>query len=121
MFCSGTAPPWWMPTLDKVTPMTASELRELAEDLPQPPGSASIAPPLPGYLPRAGLDTDVTHYALGPEAYARTGGVLPAALVDFPASAEAVTAHYSNRDGDGQVTLLILSHAAVGSSPPARY
>jgi hypothetical protein len=94
-------------TLDKVTPMTASELRELAKDLPQPPGSANIAPPLPGYLPRAGLDTDVTHYALGPEAYARTGGVLPASLVDFASSAEAVTAHYSNRDGDGEVTLLI--------------
>src|SRR5271154_3657100 len=94
-------------TLDKVTPMTASELRELAKDLPQPPGSASIAPPLPGYLPRPGLDPAVPHYALGPEAYTRTGGVLPAALLDFPSSAEAVTAHYSNRDGDGQVTLLI--------------
>src|SRR3984885_1408272 len=39
-------------TLDHVTPMTASELRELAKDLPQPPGSANVAPPLPGYLPR---------------------------------------------------------------------
>jgi len=94
-------------TLDKVTPMTPSELRELAKDLPQPPGSAGIAPPLPGYLPRPGLDTGVTRYALGPEAYARTGGVLPASLVGFSSSAEAVTAHYSDRDGDGVVTLLI--------------
>jgi hypothetical protein len=94
-------------TLDKVTPMTASELRELAKDLPQPPGSANVAPPLPGYLPRPGLDNDVTHYSLGPEAYTRTGGVLPASLVDFSSSAEAVTAHYSNRDGEGEVTLLI--------------
>jgi hypothetical protein len=66
-------------TLDHVTPMTASELRELAKDLPQPPGSANIAPPLPGYLPRQDLDTGLTRYSLGPEAYARTGGVLPAA------------------------------------------
>jgi hypothetical protein len=94
-------------TLDKVTPMTASELRELAKDLPKPPGSANVAPPLPGYLPRPGLDNDVTRYALGPEAYTRTGGVLPASLVDFSSSAEAVTAHYSDRDGDGEVTLLI--------------
>ncbi len=94
-------------TLDHVTPMTASELRELAKDLPLPPGSANVAPPLPGYLPRQGLDLGLTHYSLGPEAYARTGGVLPASLVDFPASAEAVTALYSDRDGDGQVTLLI--------------
>ena len=94
-------------TLDHVTPMTASELRELAKDLPQPPGSANVAPPLPGYLPRQGLELGLTHYSLGPEAYARTGGVLPVSLVDFPSSAEAVTALYSDRDGDGQVTLLI--------------
>ena len=87
--------------------MTAAELRELAKDLPQPPGSANVAPPLPGYLPRQDLDTGLTHYSLGPEAYARTGGVLPVALVDFPSSAEAVTANYSGRDGEGQVTLLI--------------
>src|ERR1700727_1312856 len=94
-------------TLDKVTPMTGSELRELAKALPQPPGSASVAPPLPGYLPRQDLDPNLTHYSLGPEAYARSGGVLPAALVDFALSAEAVTSNYSNRDGDGQITLLI--------------
>jgi hypothetical protein len=94
-------------TLDHVTPMTASELRELAKDLPLPPGSANVAPPLPGYLPRQGLELGLTHYSLGPEAYVRTGGVLPASLVDFASSAEAVTALYSNRDGDGQVTLLI--------------
>jgi hypothetical protein len=94
-------------TLDHVTPMTASELRELAKDLPQPPGSANVAPPLPGYLPRQGLELGLTHYSLGPEAYARTGGVLPVSLVGFASSAEAVTALYSDRDGDGQVTLLI--------------
>src|ERR1700733_14875055 len=94
-------------TLDHVTPMTASELRELAKDLPLPPGSANIPPPLPGYLPRQDLDTGLTHYSLGPEAYARSGGVLPAALVDFPSSAEALTANYSGRDGQGQLTLLI--------------
>jgi len=94
-------------TLDKVTPMTASELRELAKDLPQPPGSANVAPPLPGYLPRQDLEVNQTHYSLGPEAYARGGGVLPPSLVDFASSAEAVTANYSSRDGDGQMTLLI--------------
>jgi hypothetical protein len=63
---------------------------------------------LPGYLPHQDLAAGLTHYALGPEAYARGGGVLPVALVDFASSsAEAVTANYSNRDGDGQITLLI--------------
>ena len=94
-------------TFTKVTPMSAAELRELAQKLPQPPGSAGVAPPLPGYLPRQDLDLGFTRYSLGPEAYARTGGVLPAALVDFPLSAEAVTANYSVREGDGQLTLLM--------------
>jgi hypothetical protein len=95
-------------TLDHVTPMTASELRELAKDLPQPPGSANLAPSLPGYLPRQDLDTGLNRYSLGPQAYTRSNGVLPASLVDFPSSsAEALTANYSTRDGDGQVTLLI--------------
>jgi hypothetical protein len=94
-------------TIDKVTPMTPAELRELAKDLPEPPGSSNVAPPLPAYLPRQGLDTGLTHYSLGPEAYTRGGGVLPVALVDFASSAEAVTANYSGRDGQGQVTLLM--------------
>jgi hypothetical protein len=94
-------------TLDKVTPMTGSELRELAKGLPQPPGSANVAPPLPGYLPRKDLEVNQTRYSLGPEAYARGGGVLPPSLVDFPSSAETVTANYSSRDGSGQMTLLI--------------
>jgi hypothetical protein len=95
-------------TFDHVSPMSPSELRELAKDLPIPPGSANVAPPLPGYLPRQELATGLTHYSLGPQAYTREGGVLPAALVDFASSsAEAVTANYSTREGDGQLTLLM--------------
>jgi hypothetical protein len=95
-------------TFDKVTAMSPAELRELAKDLPQPASSANVAPPLPGYLPHQDLAAGLTHYSIGPEAYARGGGVLPVALVDFASSsAEAVTANYSNRDGDGQITLLM--------------
>jgi len=95
-------------TFDHVTAMSPAELRELAKDLPQPAGSANVAPPLPGYLPHQDLAAGLTHYSLGPEAYARGGGVLPVALVDFASSsAEAVTANYTTRDGDGQITLLI--------------
>ena len=95
-------------TFDRISPMAASELRELAHDLPQPPGSANVAPSLPLYLPRQGLAVGQSHYSLGPQSYVRSGGVLPAAQVDFGgSSAEAVTANYSSRDGDGQMTLLI--------------
>jgi hypothetical protein len=94
-------------TIDKVTPMTPAELRELAKDLPQPSGASNIAPSLPAYLPRQDLDRNLIHYSLGPDAYVRSGGVLPGSLVDFASSAEAVTAGYSGRTGDGQVTLLM--------------
>jgi hypothetical protein len=93
--------------IDHTTPMTAAELRELAKDVPAPSGSADLPPSLPAYLPRQGLDAALTRYSLGPEAYVRSGGVLPAALVNFGLSAETVTASYSGRDGDGQVTLLM--------------
>jgi hypothetical protein len=92
---------------DHVTAMSTAQLRELAGDLPQPSGSANIPPSLPGYLPRQDLDAGLTRYALGPDSYSRAGGVLPAALVDFAGgSAEAVTATYSTRDGEGYLTLI---------------
>lgn len=93
-------------TFDHLTAMSAAQLRELAGDLPSPSGSANIAPSLPAYLPRADLSPDLTRYALGPESYARGGGVLPSTLIDFADSAEAVTATYTSRDGDGRLTLL---------------
>jgi hypothetical protein len=93
--------------LDHTTPMTAAELRDLAKDLPAPSGSANLAPTLPNYLPKQGLDNALTRYSLGAEAYARSGGVLPPGLVNFGLSAEAVTASYSGREGDGQLTLIM--------------
>jgi Family of unknown function (DUF6599) len=94
-------------TFDHLTGMSAAELRELANDLPQPSGSSGVAPALPGYLPRTGLVVGQSHYALGPDAYVRSGGVLPPALLDFGAgSAEAITATYATRDGDGNLTLI---------------
>ena len=98
-------------TFDKVTAMSPAELRELAKDLPQPAGSANVAPPLPGYLPHQDLAAGLTHYSLGPEAYARGGGVLPVALVDFASSsAEAVTA---NSSWGHQLVSLVLRYLAV--------
>ncbi len=94
-------------TFGHITPMSPAELRELAADLPQPPGNANLAPLLPTYLPGGGLVSEETRYALGPDSYARAGGVLPPGLVEFSrSSAEAVTASYSDKDGQGQLTLL---------------
>lgn len=93
-------------TFDRLTGMSAAELRDLAAALPKADGGAGVPPPLPGYLPQAGLDVQSTRYALGPIGYVREGGVLPPDLVDFGRSAETLTAHYSSRDGDGTLTLI---------------
>jgi hypothetical protein len=91
---------------DKITAMSASDLREFAEQLPKLNGGAGTPPNLPGYLPKAGLDADQTRYAIGPVAYARANGVLPPSIVDFARGAEAITAHYSRATGEGSLTII---------------
>jgi hypothetical protein len=94
-------------TFDHLTAMSAAELRELASDLPRTAGPSAVPPPLPKYLPPASLDADSVHYAVGPLAYARTGGVLPPGVIDFNREAEAVTANYSTQNGHGTLTILM--------------
>jgi hypothetical protein len=93
-------------TFDHLTGMSAAELRELATTLPLAQGGSGVPPPLPAYLPQAGLDPQSTRYALGPIGYARGGGVLPPSLVDFTKGAEVITAQYSSRDGSGALTVI---------------
>jgi hypothetical protein len=91
---------------DHLTAMSAAELRELARKLPVPGGTADIPPSLPGYLPRKDLEITHTRYSLGPQAYVRSGGVLPPALIDFHKSPEVLTGEYSTTHGDGFLTLI---------------
>ncbi len=93
-------------TFDHVTSMSAAELREFSGDLPLASGSASVPPTLPRYLPTENLQALTTRYALGPAGYLRSGGVLPASLVDFNRGAEVLTAQYASRDGDGTLTVI---------------
>ncbi len=87
-------------------PMSGGELRELATHLPLPAGVKSIVPPVLANLPRASLDGQTSHYALGPASYAGSGGVLPPDLVGFDLGAEAVTANYSLRSGPATLTVI---------------
>jgi hypothetical protein len=94
-----------------IGPMSGSELRELAGELPQPEGGKALAPPILANLPQSTppqvkLDGQTTHYALGPASYAGSGGVLPAELVGFDRGAEAVTANYTVRSGVATLTLI---------------
>jgi hypothetical protein len=90
----------------QIGPMSGSELRELAGELPTPVGPAAIAPPILSNLPKDALDGQTTHYALGPAGYAGAGGVLPPDLVGFDQGAETVTATYSLRSGPATLTII---------------
>jgi hypothetical protein len=89
-----------------IGPMSASELRELANQLPVPQGNKALPPPLLASLPQGSLDKQTTHYAEGPAGYAGSGGVLPPDLVGFDRDAETVTANYSLRSGPATLTLI---------------
>jgi hypothetical protein len=90
----------------RIGPMSGSELRELARQLPLPDGPKALPPPILANLPKDSLEAQTTHYALGPAGYAGAGGVLPAALVGFDRGAEAVTATYSMRSGPAVLTIV---------------
>jgi hypothetical protein len=45
-------------------------------------------------------------YAIGPAAYAKSGGALPAGIIGFSRDAEVVTAQYSTHGGQGTLTII---------------
>jgi hypothetical protein len=90
----------------RIGPMSGSELRELAGQLPVPEGTRALAPPILSSLPKSSLDGQTTHYAVGPASYSGAGGVLPPELVAFDRGAEAATANYSLRSGVATLTII---------------
>jgi hypothetical protein len=90
----------------RIGPMSGSELRELAAQIPVPDGARALAPPVLASLPKPQLDGQTTHYALGPAGYVGARGVLPPDLVGFDRGAEAVTANYTLRSGLATLTII---------------
>jgi len=90
---------------DKLTMMSAAELRELAGSLPAPVGNARNLPPLPNYLPKQ-VDTKNAKYILGPVALDRIGSPLPTPMVDFKSGAEVVIARYQAKIGESSLMLI---------------
>jgi len=93
-------------SFSRIGPMSGAELRELAGQLPVLDGPRALPPPILSSLPKASLDGQTTHYALGPDGYAGSGGVLPPDLVGFDLGAEAMTATYSLRSGPATLTII---------------
>jgi hypothetical protein len=90
------------PSADEKSAVTA-----LAAQLPQAGGAAGVPPSLPHYLPAPQLDPSSVKYAIGPAAYARMGGQLPTAAIDFSLDTEVVTAHYGPLGAQATLTLLL--------------
>jgi len=90
---------------DKLTMMSAAELRELAGLLPAPAGNARNLPPLPSYLPKQ-VDVKNAKYIMGPVALDRVGSPLPTPMVDFKSGAEVVIARYQAKIGESSLMLI---------------
>lgn len=116
--------------LDRVTAMTAGELRELASLLPEAHGPAKNLPILPTYLPRQAYVKNSAKYVIGPVGLARAGSPIPEQVVGFEQGAEVVIGKY-NTSG-GTATLMLISYptpaiagerlrniGALNQNPPA--
>ncbi|HEX8711875.1 MAG TPA: DUF6599 family protein [Terracidiphilus sp.] len=93
-------------TFSKVGPMSAGDLREIANRMPVPHGNHGLPPPILASLPKGSLDPQTTHYAMGPAGYVGSGGVLPAQLVGFDHDAETITANYTLASGTATLTII---------------
>jgi hypothetical protein len=93
---------------DKLSVMSAAELRELASDIPLPQGGARNLPAIPTYLPKQAYVKNTAKYILGPVTLDKIGSPVSADLVDFGAGAEVVEASYESSGGEG--TLVLISY-----------
>lgn len=94
--------------LDKVTPMSGGELRELANGLPKPQGTSANLPAVINYLPKPGLLENSTKYVAGPVALGRLESPLTPDAVDFNTGAEIASAQY--KTGEGVANLMLISY-----------
>jgi hypothetical protein len=93
---------------DRVTAMSAAELRELSAALPQPIGNKDLLPTLPKYLPREGYVAHSAKYLAGPAAFSSVHPPLPAEVVEFERSPELMLGRYST--SEGVATLMLIAY-----------
>ena len=91
---------------DRLTAMSAAELRELAGMVPQPRGSVGKLPPLRSYLPLRGLAKNSEKYAMGPLALDALRAPLASSTVDFSSDTEVVFGRYPSQLGEATLMLI---------------
>jgi len=79
---------------DKLSEMSAAELRELSGNLPRPAGGELNLPELPAYLPKSGAVKNTERYIEGPLALGHSNAPVPAQYVDFSKRAEVTLENY---------------------------
>jgi hypothetical protein len=92
----------------RLSAMSAAELRELASDLPLATGPTQGLPGLPAYLPSQSYMKNSAKYVLGPLALEKVGAPIPSPLADFDAGAEIVLGKYAS--SGGEATLMLISY-----------
>jgi len=91
---------------EKLSVMSAAELRELAGTLQLPAGVALNLPSLPAYLPRPSYIKNTAKYVMGPVGLERVGSSIPASLIGFEIGAEVAMAKYTASGGEAWLTLI---------------
>src|SRR6476646_9704710 len=99
--------------LDKVTPMSAGELRELSDDLPPASGQTKNLPTLPLFLPRQGYVANSVKYVVGPQGLQSVSSPLSAQEIDFSSSPEVAVAQYSTDSGNATIELVSYPTPAI--------
>jgi hypothetical protein len=97
--------------LDRITVMSAAELRALASSLPLPSGSARNLPPVVAYLPKQARRSNSVRYFIGPVGLGDVPSPISPEVVDFAKGAEVAMAQYSTSQGSqGEATLMVISY-----------
>jgi hypothetical protein len=97
--------------LDRVTVMSAAELRNLAASLPLPSGSARDLPPVLGYLPKQARRANSIRYFMGAVGLGDVSSPISLDVVDFAKGAEVAMAQYATSQGSqGDATLMVISY-----------
>jgi hypothetical protein len=92
----------------RLSAMSAAELRELSDDLPLTPGNTQSLPGLPAYLPTQSYVKNSAKYVLGSETLEKLDSLLPVKFVDFDRGAEVVIGNYNS--SGGEATLMLVSY-----------
>jgi hypothetical protein len=93
---------------EKLSAMSAAELRELSQALPSPTGNTRNLPSLPAYLPKLGYVRNTAKYVVGPIGLEKISSPVPAQLVDFGVGSEVALGTYQT--SDGLATLILVSY-----------